>query len=200
MAASAITICNFALTKCGQDRIAALSDNNARARAVNSCYDQLRQQELETYPWSFALKRVALAQAADAPAFGYTYAYDLPADFLRLAVWDRNIWGQPPDVVQEGRQLLANMTSLAIRYVRDVENANEMSPLFRAALGYAIAMHVVEELTQSKGLNQLLSKGYDQTIARARQVNAIQKRPVEPQVDDFIAARDDGMDPTQYHF
>jgi hypothetical protein len=44
----------------------------------------VRKAELRKRHWSFAIKRAALPALADAPTWGFGYAYQLPTDYLRL--------------------------------------------------------------------------------------------------------------------
>ena len=80
--ASVIQVANRALTKLGAARIISLGDNNKQARAVASCFDDLRDAELRAHRWSFALVRTALPALTTTPAYEFQYEYQLPADFL----------------------------------------------------------------------------------------------------------------------
>ena len=138
--ASVIQIANRALTKLGAARIISLDDDNKQARAVKSCFEDLRDDELRSNRWSFAMKRTSLAADAEAPAYGYTSAYTLPADFLRLdlvndefpmVVMDNYISSETNEYTIEGNKILANIAApLKIRYVARIDDPQQMDILF----------------------------------------------------------------------
>lgn len=84
MAYSVVGIVNMGLSRIGVKRIAALTENSEQAIAANAVLEYIRDEVLEAKDWRFAKTRVALAQNAIAPVYGYDYAYTLPTDFLRL--------------------------------------------------------------------------------------------------------------------
>lgn len=84
--ASVIQVANRALTKLGAARIISLGDDNKQARAVASCFDDLRDDELRAHRWQFAMKRIELAALSEVPTFGYKHQYALPPDFCAL-IW-----------------------------------------------------------------------------------------------------------------
>lgn len=84
MAGSVVELANSALQMVGLSTITSLSDNSPQARLANSFYSLSRDETLQLHPWSEAKKRVSLAQSVTAPAFGYSHAYQKPADFIRM--------------------------------------------------------------------------------------------------------------------
>ena len=86
MAISDVAIANLALQKLGSGHITSLSQDDPSARAVNACYEQIRDMELRKHPWNFARKRTTLAPDATTPSFDFDYAFPLPSDCLRSAV------------------------------------------------------------------------------------------------------------------
>ena len=60
---SKVQICNMALVKIGQARIASLEQqDNKPAATCKLLYDQMVLETLEEHNWSFARKREALAE------------------------------------------------------------------------------------------------------------------------------------------
>ena len=47
-------------------------------------FPQQRRATLRGHPCNFAIKRVQLAASATAPIFGFSKAFDLPADYIRF--------------------------------------------------------------------------------------------------------------------
>lgn len=76
---------NLALQILGEStRITSLAQSVKAARAVNNCYDDLRQSELRAHPWKFAIARRTLVAATTTPAFGRSNQFAVPSDQLRL--------------------------------------------------------------------------------------------------------------------
>jgi len=197
--ASIIQVANRALTKLGAARIISLSDDNKQARAINSCYEDLRDDELRAHRWQFAIKRTSLAALTDAPAFGYTYQYELPSDFLRLdmvndeypaAIMDNYIGAEYVDWVIEGNRILTDIGApLKLRYGAQITDVTEWDVNFREALASRIAYEICEDLTQSDTKKQFAMQDYRRAIGQAIRVNAIERPPVMPPDDQWVVSR-----------
>ena len=186
--ASVIQVANRALTKLGAARITSLSDDNKQARAISSCFDDLRDAELRAKRWQFSLKRTTLAALVSTPAFGYQYQYQVPADFLKLDLVDDRF----PDVnldgyvneefldwVIEGNLILTDIGApLKLRYIAQITDPNAWDPMFREALACRIAAELAEDLTQSTGKRQQAWQEYDQAVRAAVKAGSIERQPV----------------------
>ena len=185
--ASDVQIANRALSKLGQERIISFADNTKAARAITSCYDDLRQAELRAYRWQFCYKRVALPALADAPAFGFTAAYQLPADYLRLdlvddrypsAMLDSYVDTDLAEYVLEGNTILTNIAApLRIRYGADITDAAQWDPLFREMFACRLAVDLCETLTQSNTKGQQIRADYAEARRQAYRAGAIERPP-----------------------
>lgn len=86
--ASETGIVNIALARISVERISSLdSGSTKQARVARDLFDEARDELLRMHTWSFATKRVELAQATGSgatPAFGFDYAYNVPSDLLRI--------------------------------------------------------------------------------------------------------------------
>ena len=80
---SEVAICNAALAKVSNNRIASLSEGSTAGDLCNEMYERIRDRLLRRHIWNFNKKRVKLGQLAQAPVFGWTYAYRLPSDWVR---------------------------------------------------------------------------------------------------------------------
>lgn len=80
-----IEICNLALNRIAANPIATLDEGTASAKAVTFVYDQALTELLAKHTWNFARTRRTLAPLAD-PELppGWTFAYTLPSDMVRL--------------------------------------------------------------------------------------------------------------------
>jgi hypothetical protein len=191
---SSTTIANRALQMVGAASIMALTDDSREARACQTCYDTCRRAELQAHKWRFSIKRATLAASADAPLFGFAYAFPLPADCLDI------ILPNDPclDWQVEGRSILTNQgmsadlsgtgPELALRYKADITDPTTFNALFCEALSAAMAMEIVEPLTQSNTKAQMIQQKYKYALDRASAANAIEVLPQEAPEDPWIVA------------
>jgi len=186
--ASTVDICNAALTKLGESRITDLSDDVKGAREMNAVYDLRRKALLRAYLWSFSMERVSLTALADAPDWGYTVQYQLPADCLRV-VQVSDTWDVPgmadymngPDMELyriEGRTIRTDLSApLPLRYVKNVTDPNQFDALFVEALSDDLALTTCEAITQSSTKKEDLRAAKKESILLAVRANAIELPP-----------------------
>ena len=84
MGTTKVNICNSALAKVGATRISSLDDDKKQARLCKELYTIITQQMIESHPWNFAISRVEVAAVVAAPAFGFSYQFQVPSDCLRI--------------------------------------------------------------------------------------------------------------------
>lgn len=188
--AGKILICNRALQILGAKRISTLEDNTVTARACATCYDIIRESELQAHWWRFAITRAELAAAAPVPSWGRANSFPLPADYLKMFHTYPELNTNAIDYEVEGKQILSNNTGpLQIRYVKNVTDVTFFPALFKEALASAMSVAMVEELTQSNPKAQLAAAVYDRAILKARRANAFENVPEVTPDDDWITAR-----------
>lgn len=184
--ASAVQICNLALSKIGEEQITSLTDNSKAARRCNLVYEPMRDVVLRSHLWNFAVKRVALAASGDAPAYEYTTKFALPTDFLRLI--DTNMLDSSEYKV-EGRFILAHASTLAIRYIARIADPNEFDWLFIEALAARMAAELAVSLTDNRQLSVDLFNLYQGKIAEARSIDAQEGSPDNITADTWLESR-----------
>lgn len=188
--ASEVSICNSALQKLGAGTITALSDNSKTGRACNNAYERLRDAALRKHTWSFAKTRVELAADSTAPEFGYAYKYSLPVDCVRVLPDYPGYIANSPTREIEGRYLLTDEGGpLQIRYIKKVEDPNEMDVLFHEVLACDIAEDICEEITQSNTKLAAIREKRREAVVEARRCNAIEREPEQPPEDTWVTVR-----------
>lgn len=197
--ASDIQVANRALTKLGAARIISLADDNKQARAIASCFEDLRDDELRAHRWQFAMKRTELAALADTPPFGYNYQYALPTDFLRIdmvdnrypaAVMDNYIDAEYLEWTLEGNVILTDIGApLKLRYIARVTDSSAWDSNFREAFASRIAMEICEDLTQSNEKKNAAANDYKRAITQAIRIGAIEKPAVMPPDNTWVVSR-----------
>jgi hypothetical protein len=99
---NAVSIANGGLLRVGSSvRITSLDETVERTEAVRQSgfwYPIIRDKILETAPWGFARKSVALAQVTDTTFPGWNYIYEYPSDCIHAcAVCDAGGMRSPGD-------------------------------------------------------------------------------------------------------
>lgn len=200
--ASKVEIGNRSLSKVGEARMTALTDNSKPAREINAAFDMVRDAELRKYRWSFAKRRAVLAALVAAPAFGFSYEFTLPTDCLRvLSVGDfspgvdisnaRNADAQA--YVIESRSILTDDAGpLNLVYTASIEDTASWDACFVETFAARLAFDVADALTASQSRKDALFQEYKDSLRDARRANAIELPPSPIADDTWILARGQG--------
>ncbi len=194
------TIINRALQILGYKAVGSINDNDRGARAMLRAYAPVLADELRAHHWNFALKRAILPASATPPLFGKANYFPLPPDFLDLAPLDPTFGANgggpisgPPAITDwqiEGLQIASDdQAPIQIRYVSSDITESMFDPNFCEAFAAKLAAMACEELTQSNTKLAAAGAVYDRAIERAKNRNAFENRPVQPQLDSGISAR-----------
>jgi hypothetical protein len=144
--ASAVDIANLALAHLGADAVVvALSppDGSVESGHCARFLPIARRAALADYDWSFARKRVDLAELVN-DSSDWLYKYQLPADCLRpRRVMATATLGFPDkagaDYDVEGDALYTNQSTAALLYTRDVTDTTKYPADFVTGLAMVIA-------------------------------------------------------------
>jgi hypothetical protein len=185
MATSVVQIINNALIKIGASAILTLTENSESARAANLIYEQVRDASIRDHVWNFAIRRVELAQNSTAPAFEFSYQYNLPSDCLRvLRMEDMGMYYKI-----EGGKLLTDEGTAKILYLSRVEDVNLFDALFVEALSARIAAELSVTLSESNTLYTNMMEIYQRKIADARSMDAQESGYQEIIADTWLDSR-----------
>ena len=183
---SVVQICNIALSNLGEAKIAALTDENERARQCNLRYEDCRDAVLRSHPWNAAVTRAALAANVTAPAWGFAKKFALPADCLR--VLDIEAFYQSYKV--EGRFVFTDATAVNLLYIAKVTDPTQFDSLLLHAVAMKLASEIAEALTGRAELRDRMLSKYLQILAEARGVDSQERSQAgEFLADGFINAR-----------
>lgn len=198
--ASNVQIANSALTKIGSARITALTDNVKAAREINAIFELRRDYLLRTHNWSFAMERTMLPALSAAPAWGYTYLYQLPTDCLRVVQVD-DMWVVPgmadytsgPDSEPykiTGRRIETDIGApLKLRYIKRMTDPAQFDAAFVEVFANDLADQVCEALTQSNTKREATRAALRQSLLEAIRSNAIELPPEAIPDDSWILSR-----------
>jgi hypothetical protein len=187
---TAVSISSNALLVLGAQPINDFNEDADRARLASNLYAPARDLLLRSHPWNCAIKRVILSPDTDAPAFGYSYQFTLPGDWLRpLSVGD---YGEEIDFRTEGRKLLADDSVLKLRYVFRNDQESTWDTMLIDAMTKTMSATMAYAITQSTRKEEIEFKKLEMALKQARAVDG-QDDPPET-LGDFrlLAARHSG--------
>lgn len=183
--ATDVEICSAALILLGEAPIASLSETSKRATQAANLWPTARRDLLRLHNWNCALTRVVLSPLSTAPAFGYTYQFTKPGDWLRLVQVGE--YGET-DYVFENNRILCNEVILKLVYVADVEPGLWDSMLTDLAI-LRMARDLAYPVTRSASMRAEMNQEYRLAERMARNVDG-QENPPETWGDSpFIAVR-----------
>ncbi len=173
--ASTVDICNGALNQLGATTILSLTEDSKNARLCNSRYTQVRDALFRSHPWNCLQKRVQIAADATAPAWGFTYAYTLPADCLRLL----KILDYDSNYKVEGRKILSNTSSMKILYVARVTDPNEYDELLRETLSASLGADIAFGVTSNNQTATNMYNLFKEKLRDARFVDSTEGQNID---------------------
>ena len=171
--ASQIEICNSTIYRLNGQAIVSLSDESKEAVILNRIYNLTRQRLLRAHFWNFAVKKVELAQLITAPAFEYAYAYQLPADCLRVV----RLYQPNSDWKIVGRELHTNDSSVFLEYVADITDEGLWDSVFVDLMILKLAIDMCYAITGSTEMLGALRSEYSQVMREAKQFDAMEDFP-----------------------
>jgi len=175
MAASPVELCNSALIKIGQERILSLDDNSKTGLLCKQRYEPIRDEMLASHPWNFALVRSdLLGELAASPEWGFSRAFQLPADCLRVLKTDLLV---EDDFKVEHDAILCDAEFLKILYIRRITDTTKFRPYFDNALAWRLAGELAYSFTQSITVADNCAKQFALAISQARSFDAQEGRP-----------------------
>jgi hypothetical protein len=173
--ASTVDICNGALNQLGATTILSLTEDSKNARLCNSRYTQVRDALFRTHPWNCLQTRLELAASTIAPAWGFTYAYTLPTNCLRLL----RVLDYDSNYKVEGRKILSNASTMKILYISRITDPNEYDELLRETLSAALGADIAYAVTSNNTTSQNMILSYQEKLRDARFVDSTEGQNVD---------------------
>lgn len=141
-------LANIAAGFLGEQPLASIEPPSTKeAAAWARCYDLIREDILCAHNWNFAMTLKTLTVSATAPQHTWTYAYDLPDNFLRFIRIEGQSATRPEKYYEVmGRQLFyddAAGASINIEYMANVTDLSLWQPNARMAFAKYLAKEMV---------------------------------------------------------
>jgi len=194
---SQIQVVNAALRLIGTRRITALDQSSVEATEAEDAWSRTLDATLRGHPWNFAMKLAQIAADATAPAWGYTTAYPIPSDCLRVWAVDGLEWrewtiGRHGTSPNEITAILANTTgALNVAYVSRVSDVSRWDAMAVRVLELDLALELSKKITDSNPDVQGLYEMRRAALRDAKAADAVETPPSDTGPDDFILARGD---------
>lgn len=173
--------------------LASVNDTDAPALWLNRNYDQQRDFLTESMLWKHALKRALVTYTGVAPAWGWSYAYNMPADFLRLVppTYEGTINGTPIPYELENFQLLTDYVGpLKLRYVSRITNEGLMTNGFLECLSLRLARKMAHWMTGKASMVESVSAQLTETMNVVNVTEAVQLAGAEYYDSDIADTRE----------
>lgn len=155
MALSSIAICSRALMKLGADGITSFEEGTAEAEVAASLYGPIRDAMISAYPWGFATGQVGLGRLEAEPVADYTYAYQLPSDYLRVLSAGVGGRGRGINYRIAERRLHTDASEVTLTYIFRPDETT-FPPFFDQALIARLAAEFCIPLTDSTSRAEVL--------------------------------------------
>ena len=176
MALSDIGLSSRALIKIGAQAISSFEDGTAESEIAGALYEQVRDSLLSAYAWSFATGQVELAQLTEGPTADYTYAYELPTDFLRALSAGNASRGRGLNYRILSGALHTNAAEVILTYIYRPEEES-FPPYFDSVLIAHLAAEFCIPVTENTSRSDSLYNRAQEEFKRARQIDAQQDTP-----------------------
>ena len=148
------TISNIALGRIGAAILDDYeTDTSPEAIQCRLHYDQTRKSLLRSFCWNFAKKRATLSASTTTPDHEWTYAYNLPSDFVSLI---RVYQSSALSYEVENNQILTDYDELSIKYIANIEDPAEFDELFTEVFILRLALKILPSLTGAGYVSQAL--------------------------------------------
>lgn len=184
-------VINKALMKVGLPLAASLQDADWNA---TTAYESAVKQALRSFPWGFATKFANFQANQNVPAHGFSHAYTMPADCVRVIDVRQAEELRAPKArfVVSGRLVYANVTPCHARYVSSeyVDTPANWPDDFADAVSCRIAADIANLSAQTASMTAGLLQMYQLALAQAQAVDATETTERVPMDESIIAARE----------
>lgn len=173
-----LDVARMALDVLDEAPIESLTEDVKAARLLNRHYDQTRRAELAKHLWVFAIGSESVTGTDLGTGDGtLNWSYPRPTDALRILplTYDGEPGGIPISWRQEGDVILSDQESpRIIRYIEDVTDPDNWSPLFVEVMVAALAVKIALPLTHKSGMVDVARSAYAEAVTAAIRGNAFE--------------------------
>jgi len=182
---SIVSICNKGLQFIGGNLLSSLEETSRGAQLCKQLYSEVRDEILEAHHWSFATRYVLLPELKEAPPFGFSSSYKLPADCIRV----RHLQdGKPFEVVEE-RVLYTDSKPARVVITVRITDPVAYPAQFAEVLARKLAAELAVPLMNSTKLQSAMYEKYLNSFARAAAADGAESMQQVDESDGWLQAR-----------
>lgn len=178
---SKLGLYNGALRELGERKLASLSENREPRRVLDSAWDDEAVRTcLAAGQWNFATNSIELTNSPSVePSFGYQYAFDKPANWVRtVAMCEDEYFNSPLLCYQdEGAYWYADIDIIYVRYVDSGTSFgldySKWPPNFTRYVEAWLAARICMSLTQNKSKRDGLEQDAEVWLTKAKSTDAM---------------------------
>lgn len=163
--ASKVKIANLALARLGVKSISSLGDNTLEARMANLIFEDAAKEVMTEGAFTSTIRRAVLNVTTNTPDFEYSYEFQLPTNpkALRILAIDEEEPGSL-DFSIEGDKLLANISTMEVKYVAYLTNSEDYDEMLKKALVAKLAAELAYPLTGSTNVANAMYQRYEREM------------------------------------
>ncbi|MBR9970811.1 hypothetical protein [Magnetospirillum sulfuroxidans] len=171
-----IALCSRALLKIGATTIASFDEGSAEGEVAANLYPCTRDALLSSHPWNFATGQVTLPRLAGTPVADFQYAYQMPADFLRVLSAGQSERGAGIRYRLAENRLHTDADEVVLTYIFRPDETT-FPPFFDQVLIARLAAEFCIPLTESTTRAQYLDSRAEDEFRRAKTIDGQQSTP-----------------------
>lgn len=195
--ATRLSLYNGALLECGERDLASLTENRESRRLLDRVWDNAGVDYcLKQAQWVFARRSQEITpDTSVATAFGYSNAFEIPADLVRTVAICSDEYGRAPVLAYqvEGRYWYSDVDPLYVSYVsNDAAYGGNLAAWpadFARAVEVYFASRIVKKLTQSEEKEGTLIKLANRLFKEAASASAMEMPTVFPPLGGWASSR-----------
>lgn len=178
---SKLSLYNGALRELGEGKLASLSENREPRRVLDSMWDADAVKTcLAAGQWNFATNSIELSYSPSVtPAFGYTYAFDKPENWVRTVGMcsDERFTSPLLHYQDEGAYWYADLDPIYVRYVDSGTSFgldySKWPANFTRYVETWLAARICMALTQNQGKRDGLEQLAEVWLVKAKSTDAM---------------------------
>ncbi len=192
-----LALYNQSLLELKQRKLASLTDNVLSRRTLDDFYDDTVAYMLGEGLWNFAMRGAGIEYSSDVePQFGFTYAVEIPEDYVRLGAIAANgdFWPTLDRYHIEANYWHVNVSPLYVRYVSNHTDYGldlaRWTPQFARAVALELAFRIAPHITgmSQDGLRELERKA-KRFLHNAKTKDAVDQMAERPPPGRLVSAR-----------
>lgn len=141
---SKVRVISDALILLGEREVISLTDERKGVKAAANLFERVYENELQSNPWRFSMKKAALSRLNLTPLNQFTYVHQMPSDCLL----PRHVY---PATLYEifGNRIYSNQLTIELDYQFKPE-VSAAPAYFTTLLAYALARDLASPLTEKR--------------------------------------------------